>query len=133
MKKLILNIIINSIAVALVAHYVSGISYEGGNLGLVAVALVLGVINVTIKPIISLFALPVTLLTMGLFSLIINGGMFYITSLVLENFIVKGAWFPGVEYGPVIIGPFYIPVLGVAVIGALVMSVISRTMAWFVD
>lgn len=60
------------------------------NTGLTAfvVAVVLAIINNTIKPIISIFALPITVLTLGLFSLVINGAMIALAALIVPGFSI---------------------------------------------
>lgn len=75
----------------LVAYLVPGIHVAGFYTALIA-ALILGLINAIIKPIVSLLTLPVTLLTLGLFSLIINALMFYLASTVVKGFVVSGFW-----------------------------------------
>ncbi|PIZ42754.1 hypothetical protein COY34_02235, partial [candidate division WWE3 bacterium CG_4_10_14_0_2_um_filter_42_8] len=77
MKKLIRIILINMIAVGVAAYIVPGISYSGGVQTLALIAVVFAVINLFIKPIIKLLALPVEFLTLGLFSTAINAAMFY--------------------------------------------------------
>jgi putative membrane protein len=57
-----------------------------------AVAVVLGLINAVIRPVLVLLTLPVTLLTLGLFIFVINGMMFLLASWLLEGFVVNGIW-----------------------------------------
>jgi putative membrane protein len=54
--------------------------------------LVLGIINALIKPILILLTLPVNILTLGGFTLIINGFIFWLTSTIVKGFIVDGFW-----------------------------------------
>ncbi len=56
------------------------------------VAVVLGLINAVIRPVLVLLTLPVTLLTLGLFIFVINGLMFLFVARLLEGFIVDGIW-----------------------------------------
>lgn len=133
MKRLITTIIINALAFYLVARYVPGISYQGGLLGLIAITVVFGLINLLVKPIINLLSLPIKVLTLGLFSLVINGGMLYLTSLIIENFYIEGDWFFGIELGPLIIKPCYIPFWATAIIGGLVISIISGFFSWLLE
>lgn len=56
------------------------------------VALVLGLINTLIRPVLLLLTLPVTLLTLGLFIFVINGMMFLLAAWLLEGFVVDGIW-----------------------------------------
>ena len=56
------------------------------------VAVVLGLINAVIRPVLLLLTLPVTLLTLGLFIFIINGMMFLLAAWLLDGFVVDGIW-----------------------------------------
>lgn len=104
MIGLVLRLIINAVALFAVVRLVPGISVAGtGNL-LVA-ALVLGFLNAVLRPIIAFFALPVTVLTLGLFTLVINGVVFALAAWIVPGFSVSG--------------------IGSAILGALVFSIIS--------
>lgn len=89
--NIILKWIIAALAVMAVAYLVPGISVDGF-LPAFLVALVLGIFNVTIKPIIKIITLPLSVLTFGLFSLFINGVFFYLASLFVKGFSVAGFW-----------------------------------------
>ena len=71
------------------AHVVHGISYD--TLGsLLFAAFVLGVINAIVRPVLILLTLPLTLVTLGLFLLVINAGMLGLTSVFIRGFHVHG-------------------------------------------
>jgi putative membrane protein len=57
-----------------------------------AVAVVLGLINALIRPLLLLLTLPATLLTLGLFIFVINGTMFLLAAWLLDGFVVDGLW-----------------------------------------
>ena len=92
--RLVLMWVFNAMALIGVAYFVPGIRVDGFVAALVA-ALVLGLVNTLIRPILVLLTLPITLLTLGLFILAINGFLFWFVGSVLEGFIVTGFW-PGV-------------------------------------
>jgi putative membrane protein len=68
---------------------------------IIAVA-VLAVVNAIIRPVVQFIALPITCLTLGLFSLVINGLMFWLVGQVVPGFDVKGFWAP--IYGAIMMG-----------------------------
>ncbi len=73
----------------LAAHIVPGIGYS--KIGsLLAAALILGVINAIVRPIVIILTLPLTLLTLGLFLLVINAAMLGLTAMFLHGFHVHG-------------------------------------------
>jgi len=102
--KLLLIWILNALALLAVAYLVPDIHVAGFLAALVA-ALVIGFVNVLIRPILVLLTLPITVLTLGLFILVINGLLFY----------GVGHWLQGFEVKTVLAG----------IIGALLYSVIS--------
>ncbi|RDY25737.1 phage holin family protein [Romboutsia weinsteinii] len=71
MKKISLFIVVNAISLYLVSHLVDNM-YIGSFKALLILTLIFGILNLTVKPLIHLFSLPITFLTLGLFSLVIN-------------------------------------------------------------
>ena len=89
--QLILIWICNALALLAVAYLLPGIHVDGFTSALIA-ALVLGLINALIRPLLILLTLPITVLTLGLFILIINGLLFWFAGSVLRGFEVSGFW-----------------------------------------
>lgn len=86
---LLLVWLINAIALVAVAWLLPGIRVEGFVTALVA-ALILGLVNTVIRPILVLLTLPVTLLTLGLFIFVINGLLFWLVGSFIRGFEVQG-------------------------------------------
>jgi putative membrane protein len=86
--KLLLVWLLNALALLAVAYFVPGIHVAGFAAALVA-ALVIGLLNMLIRPILVLLTLPITILTLGLFILVINGLLFYAVGHWLQGFEVK--------------------------------------------
>ncbi len=80
---------INALALLAVAYLYSGVQVDGIFAALMA-ALVLGLVNAIIRPILILLTLPVTLLSMGLFIFVINAMLFWLVSEVVKGFTVSG-------------------------------------------
>ena len=91
MVKLLLVWLVNAVALVAVAYLLPGISVAGFGTALIA-ALVLGLVNAVIKPILILLTLPVTLLTLGLFIFVINGLLFWFVGSFIDGFVVSGFW-----------------------------------------
>jgi len=91
MIKFILRLLLNAVAILLVAKLVSGIVVSGYSTAILA-ALVLGIINALIRPLMHLLALPITIITFGLFALVINGLMFGLAAGLVPGFSVLGFW-----------------------------------------
>jgi putative membrane protein len=91
MLKLLLVWLINALALMAVAYLLPGIAVSNFVTALVA-ALVLGLVNAVIRPILILLTLPVTLLTLGLFIFVINGLLFWLVGSFIAGFVVSGLW-----------------------------------------
>ena len=91
--KLLLAWLINAVALVAVAYLVPGISVDTFVTALVA-ALILGLLNTFIRPLLVLFTLPATILTLGLFIFVINGLVFWFVGSYVSGFVVAGFW-PG--------------------------------------
>jgi len=83
--------LINALAIFIVAHIVKGIEVSNTAIVLV-IALVLGVVNAFLRPFIILITLPINILTLGLFTLFINGALFYLVSKIVKGFVITGFW-----------------------------------------
>jgi putative membrane protein len=106
--KLLFVWILNALALLTVAYFVPDIHVAGFTAALIA-ALVIGLINMLIKPILVILTLPITILTLGLFLLVINGLLFY----------AVGNWLQGFEVNTLTAG----------IIGALIYSLFSWLLA----
>ena len=91
MFNLILVWLLNALCLLAVTYLVPGVQVQNFTTALVA-AIVLGLINTFIKPLLSLLTLPITLLTLGLFSFVINALMFGLAAYFLDGFSVSGFW-----------------------------------------
>jgi putative membrane protein len=91
MGKLLLVWLVNAVALLAVAYLVPSISIASFATALVA-ALILGLMNTIVRPVLVLLTLPVTVLTLGLFILVINGLLFWFVGTFIEGFVVGGFW-----------------------------------------
>ena len=92
-------------AILLTVYLVPGITVTGGWLTILLAALVWSVITLLIKPILKILTLPITILTFGLFSLVLNALLFWAMALVVPGFVISG--------------------FIAALLGALVLSILS--------
>jgi putative membrane protein len=89
MVGFILRLAAGAIGLWLASEIVPGIQVRGPGT-LVLAALLLGIVNAVVRPVIVVLTLPLTLLTLGLFLLVINAGMLWLVSAVLHGFEVHG-------------------------------------------
>ena len=89
--RLLLVWLINTVALIAVAYLMPSISVSSFGAALIA-ALVLGLVNAVVRPVLILLTLPVTVLTLGLFIFVLNGLLFWAVGSWLEGFSVGGFW-----------------------------------------
>ena len=89
MSYLILRWIVNALALMLTAFVVPGFGVTSLYTALIA-ALVLGLVNALVRPLLFLLTLPVTLLTLGLFTFVLNALMIWLVSTIVKGFTVEG-------------------------------------------
>ena len=85
LKKIIIGVVLNSLALFGVYKLVGDITYTGGVWFFLIGGAIIGVLNTFVKPLMKLLSLPVLLLTFGLFSLVINAVIFYLTVKVVNG------------------------------------------------
>lgn len=89
---ILVNIIANAAAIWTASQLINGFIFRGDLKDLLLAGLVLGVVNSLIRPIIKLFSLPIIFLTLGLFTIIINIAMLYLTDSLLSTLYIRGFW-----------------------------------------
>src|SRR5688572_20475115 len=114
--KILWRLLINAAALWAATRLVSGISFDGDWRLLLVVALVFGVLNVAVRPILILLTLPLFILTLGLFTFVLNALMLWLTSAVSD----------ALDLG------FDVAGFGAAFLGALVVTVVSFMLSLFV-
>jgi putative membrane protein len=87
----IIRIVVYTLALLLAAHVVPGIRLDGLTSALVA-GLLLGLINAIVRPILVVLTFPITLLTLGLFLLVLNAFCLWLVSVFVSGFHVTGFW-----------------------------------------
>jgi putative membrane protein len=97
----IVRLIINMVAVLIISYLFPKIIRVDGFLAALVAAFLLGIVNSIIKPILVFLTFPITVLTLGLFLLVINGLMLWLVSALVKGFYVNGFW--GAVFGSILI------------------------------
>ena len=106
MPGIILRIIVNAVAIAVTAAVLPGITVHGGIVSYLILAIIFGVVNALIKPIVKLLTCPLIIVTLGLFILVINGAMLMLTSSISGGRLFVAGW-------------------GSAIVGGIIMGVVN--------
>lgn len=109
---LIIRLLISTLAILVAANIIPGVSVNS-TMTAVIVAVVLGILNTFLKPILQILALPITILTLGLFYFVINVLIIYLTSYLVDGFNVSGFF--------------------AALLFSFVISIISAILGMFLD
>ena len=88
--RALVQVVFNAAAVWAASQIIPGISYRGSLVSLLLAGLVIGLINLVVKPVVTFFSLPFIVLTLGLFFLVINGLLFYLAAYLLPGLSVQG-------------------------------------------
>lgn len=87
----LIRLVVNAIALIVVAYVVQGIHVRGP-LGAIVAALILGIVNAILRPILMVLSLPLLLVTLGLFTLVINALLFWLVGAIGVGIRVDGFW-----------------------------------------
>jgi putative membrane protein len=110
--RIVMKLLVLAAAIWLTAWLLPNVTVTGGFFTYLWIAVLFALVNVFIGPILHLVALPLTILTLGLFSLVVNAALVGITAALSKNFSVDGFW--------------------VAVLAALLISIFSAVLNVFV-
>jgi putative membrane protein len=116
--RILLRLLINAIAIWVATLLVPNIEVTGGVWGWVIVVVIFALVNTFIRPIAQLLSLPISILTLGIFALVVNALMLMLVAwLARDYFVIAGSnWFSD---------------LGWAFLAAIVISIVSTVLGWF--
>ncbi|MCE3076283.1 phage holin family protein [Chryseobacterium gwangjuense] len=89
--NLIIRLLVTAIVAYLLTKILPGVHFEGFSTAIIF-AIVLGVLNVIVKPILSLFGLPLTIITLGFFALVINALIILLADYFIDSMVIDGFW-----------------------------------------
>jgi putative membrane protein len=113
-RRLVLRWLISSLAIFAAVSLVPGISFSGPGWQIGVVALVFGLLNALIRPLLLLLTCPLVLLSLGMFALVINALLLGLTSSLADSLGIA----------------FHVDDFGAAFLGGMVISVVSTALSW---
>jgi putative membrane protein len=84
-KKIIIGVVLNAVALYAVTYFITDIQYTGGIVFFLIAGFIIGFLNVFIKPLMKILSFPIMLVTVGLFTLVINAIIFWLTMEVVNG------------------------------------------------
>lgn len=132
MKAILRNFLINLAALWITTRILPGLTYDGGFKSLFLGAVVFMLINWLVVPLLKVMFLPLNLLTLGIFGWAVNVIALYIMTSILPQFKLLPYDFPGINLSWVIIPPFSLNLLEVAIIASFLIGFMSHFLQWLV-
>ncbi len=114
--RFFLRLVVTAVALWVAIQLIPGLDYRGGPIGLIGVALVFGIINALVRPVLLLLTCPLVVLTLGLFLFILNGILLWLTAAFSSALGIS----------------FHIAGILPAVLGGLVVGLVSMVLNVFV-
>lgn len=111
MQGIVLRTLITMLGLLVASALVPGVQITGA-WSFIFAAVLLGLVNAFVRPVAFVLTLPITIVTLGLFLLVLNAAMFGLVAALLDNFVVSGFW--------------------AAVFGALIVSITSTIASWYI-
>lgn len=115
--RLLARVLLNGIAIVVAAYFVPGVLVAGPGTALVA-GLILGVVNVLVRPVLLVLTFPLTLVTLGLFIFVVNALCLGLTAALVPGFEVAGFW-------PMVFGALVVSVVS-WILNGLILDPITR-------
>lgn len=113
MRNFVIRIFVNALALSAASWLIGGIELSGDFADVLLVALIFGLLNAVLKPVLMFLSLPFILLTLGLFAFVVNGALLLLTARLTEHLTVAG--------------------LGSAILGSLVISIVTILLGGLLD
>lgn len=133
MKSLIRILLLNIAVIFFAALVLPGLSYSDNFQVLILAAVALGLVNMVVRPIVKLVTLPINLLTLGIFSWLINVLMLYLVTRLIPGFEVAAFNFEGWTYQGVILPAMEVTMLMSYVLSSFLISLLTSILGWLFD
>ncbi len=130
LKKLIVKLIIISVAVWTIFYLIPGMIFLGGVLAFAEIVGIFFVLDLFVKPLAKLIPLPFKLLDLGIVNIVIDAFTFWALSNWLNVLKITPFWFSGLGTSKFVIAPIEIPYLGTLIIAAVLMGMVNTTLTW---
>jgi len=130
MKSLLRNTLINALSLFLLAQVISGLNISGGFIAYVLAGFCLTLLFLVLKPLLNLISLPLNAVTLGLFSFITNGILFYLLTVFIPNVSISSFTFKGANYAGFIIPKVEVSTFFAFIVIALLQSFLFAFFKW---
>lgn len=133
MKSFVRNTLFNAFAIFMISQMLSGVKVSGGFFTYIFGGAALTILFILLRPVLNLFALPLNLVTLGMFSFLTNVIIFYALTVLVAGITITAFTFHGYEYAGFIIPEIYFNTLFAFVLVAFLQSVIVSFLSWLIQ
>lgn len=132
MKSFVRKVLFNSFSIFLISQAISGMKVSGGLATFLLGGLALTILFFILKPILSLLTLPLNIITLGMFSFVINVIIFYLLTVFVASITVSAFTFPGLSLAGFVVPSLYLNTLFSFVLISFLQSVVVSFLTWLI-
>ncbi len=133
MKTAVRGIAIYTLSLFLLPYLIPGVQISGGFLTLLIGGTFLALLFFTLKPILSIISLPINLLTLGLFSFVVNAFILYILTIIISGISITAFEYSGINFLGFVIPRIYFNLFFTYIYTAFVLSFIDSFFSWLMS
>jgi putative membrane protein len=130
MKSLVRKTLFNAFSIFLISQVISGMKIEGGLMSYLIGGLALTVLFFVLKPILKILTLPLNIITLGMFSFVINVIIFYLLTVFVTTITISAFTFPGLSFAGFVIPSVYVNTLFAFILISFLQSVVVSFLTW---
>ena len=133
MKAFLRNILFNSFSIFVISQVLSGVHVSGGFPTYIFGGIALTLLLTILKPVLNVIAIPLNLITLGMFSFLVNVIIFYLLTVFVMDITISAFTFQGASYAGFIIPKLHFNILFAFVLTSFLQSVIVSFLAWLIE
>jgi putative membrane protein len=132
MKSFFRNILFNAFSIFLISQVISGMKVSGGLITYLVGGFALTILLVLLKPVLKILTLPLNIITLGMFSFVINVIIFYLLTVLVTGINITAFTFPGLSFSGFIIPSIYLNTLFSFILISFLQSVVVSFLTWLI-
>lgn len=132
MKSFLRKVLFNAFAIFLISQVISGMKISGGLLTYLFGGIVLTILFVVLRPILKILTLPLNIITLGMFSFVINIVIFYLLTVFVTDITITAFTFPGLSFAGFVVPSIYLNTLFTFVLISFLQSVVVSFLTWLI-
>lgn len=133
MRSILRNFVFYSFALFLVSQVLSGVKVSGGFLTYIIGGIALSLLFLVVKPILSIITLPLNIVTLGLFSFLVNAIILYLLTVIVRNISIGAFQFNGLSFAGFVVPGFFVNNFFAFIVASILLSFIIGALRWLTE